>query len=111
MSRPGSCRGRPPGPDRVEPLHIEGRRVLFAQHADARYERLTTDQRALLQRAIGTLLREPGRLQAYAGRPDASGRPKAWLLLMHPLLIEMGESGDDIVISRILITRDPLEPL
>ena len=33
------------------------------------------------------------------------------LLLMQPLLIEMSESGDDILISRILITRDPLEPL
>ena len=31
--------------------------------------------------------------------------------LMQPLLVEIGESGDDIVISRILITRDPLEPL
>ena len=43
--------------------------------------------------------------------PDASGRPGTWLLLMQPLLVEIGESGDDIVISRILITRDPLEPL
>ena len=95
----------------MDPLHIEGRRVLFAQHADARYERLSPDERTLLQRAIATLLREPGRLHAYAGRPDASGRPGTWLLLMHPLLIEMAESGVDIVVSRILVTRDPLEPL
>ena len=95
----------------MEPLHIEGRRVLFAQHADTRYERLTTHERALLQRAIATLLQEPDRLHAYAGRPDASGRPRTWLLLMQPLLVEIGESGDDIVISRILITRDPLGPL
>ena len=55
MSWLGSCRERRPRPEPVEPLQIEGRRVLFAQHADTRYERLTTYERALLQRAIATL--------------------------------------------------------
>ena len=95
----------------MEAFRIEGRRVLLVDRAGARYERLTVIERSLLQRAIATLLQEPDRLSLYAGRPDGGGRPRTMLLLMQPLLIEMSESGDDILISRILTTRDPIEPL
>ena len=95
----------------MEAFRVGNRRILLVDRADSRYERLSIQERALLQRAIATLLGEPDRLYLYAGRPSAGGGPQKWLLLMQPLLIEMSESGNDILISRILITRDPLEPL
>ena len=95
----------------MEAFRVGYRRILLVDRADSRYERLSIQERALLQRAIATLLEEPERLDLFVGRPNAVGTPQKGLLLMQPLLIEMSESGNDILISRILITRDPLEPL
>ena len=95
----------------MEVFRVGNRRVLVVDGADIRYERLTGELRMFLQQGIGVLTTEPDRLQLYAGRPDASGRPGTMLLLLPPLLLELSESGDDILISRILLTRDPLEPI
>ena len=84
---------------------------MLVDGADLRWARIGITERALLQRALQTLLREPERLYLYAGRPGASGARQKFLLLMQPLLVEIAESGDDILISRILLTRDPIEPL
>lgn len=91
----------------MEAFRAAGRRVVPVSPADAQYERLPPTERSLLQRAIETLLREPGRVRLYAGRPDAGGRPGGWLLLLPPLLVGLREAGDDIEITRLLLVRDP----
>lgn len=95
----------------MEAFRVGHRRVLLVDRADLRWARLGITERALLQRAIQTLLREPERLYLYAGRPTAGGAGQRFLLLMQPILVEIAESGDDLLISRILLTRDPIEPL
>ena len=95
----------------MEFLRIGNRRVLFVDGVERRHERLSNHQQALLHSAMETLIRAPRRLRLYSGRPDASGRPSSWLVMMTPLLLEVSESGDDILLPRIYILRDPLEPI